>query len=101
MNWSAIAAVCTACYLLKLAGLLVPPATLTRLPWLAEVARRLPVALLAALVVTGTVLSGSGLTMDARLVGLAAAGLLLAVRSPLILVVVAAAAATAATRLLA
>jgi len=98
VSWLAIAGVCAACYLLKLAGMLVPPQTLTRVPWLAEASRRLPAALLAALVVTGTVVTGSRLVVDARLGGLAAALLLLVVRAPLIVVVIAAAAVTGGLR---
>lgn len=101
MSWAAVGAVCLACYLLKLLGMSVPPSWVTGRPWLAGVSRRLPVALLAALVATGTVTSGVHLVLDARLAGLAAAVLLLAVRAPLILVVVTAAAVTAALRLLA
>ena len=56
--------------------------------------------LLAALVVTQT-LEADGVSVDARLVGVGAAGIALALRAPLIVVVVVAAVATAVTRALA
>jgi branched-subunit amino acid transport protein len=57
-------------------------------------------ALLAALVATATLGIGQGLTLDARIVGLGAAVIALALRAPVLLVVVLAAAAAAAARLL-
>jgi hypothetical protein len=59
-------------------------------------------ALLGALVVYETVNAGGGqgIELDARLAGLAAAGLALVLRLPLIAVVLVAAVATALTRLL-
>jgi uncharacterized membrane protein len=58
-------------------------------------------ALLGALVVYETVSAGEGgVVLDARLVGLAAAGVALVLRLPLIAVVLVAAVATALTRLL-
>jgi branched-subunit amino acid transport protein len=57
--------------------------------------------LLAALVVTQALGSSDGLSVDARLVGVGAAGVALALRAPLIVVVALAAVATAATRALA
>jgi hypothetical protein len=56
--------------------------------------------LLSALVVTQT-LEADGVSVDARLVGVGAAGIALALRAPLIVVVVVAAVATAVTRALA
>lgn len=58
-------------------------------------------AILGALVVYETVsAAGGGIALDARLLGLAAAGAALALRLPLIAVVLIAAVATALTRLL-
>jgi branched-subunit amino acid transport protein len=57
-------------------------------------------AVLAALVVTQVVGGDRELIFDARLVGLVAAGVAIALRAPLVLVVVVAAAATAAARAL-
>ncbi len=56
-------------------------------------------ALLAALIVYETLADGEGgIALDERLVGVAAAGLTLALRAPMAVVVVAAAASTAAAR---
>jgi hypothetical protein len=95
--WAAVIAGCVGCYLFKLAGLSVPAEVLER-PLLRRIADLLPVALLAALVATGTFAVGSALTIDARLVGLGAAVVALLLRAPLLVVVVVAAAATALTR---
>jgi branched-subunit amino acid transport protein len=60
----------------------------------------LPAALLAALVVTETVIVDGELDIDARLVGVATAGLLLWRGASVIWVVIGAAAVTAALRLM-
>jgi uncharacterized membrane protein len=57
-------------------------------------------ALLAALVATATLGSGQQLVADARLIGLGAAIVALALRAPVLLVVAIAAAAAAVARLL-
>ena len=57
-------------------------------------------ALLAALVATAALGSGQQLVLDARLLGLAAAAVALALRAPVLLVVVLAAAVAAMARLL-
>ena len=57
-------------------------------------------ALLAALVATATLGRGQELALDARVVGLGAAVIALALRAPVLLVVVVAAAAAAVARLL-
>ncbi|HQW50781.1 MAG TPA: AzlD domain-containing protein [Tepidiformaceae bacterium] len=58
-------------------------------------------ALLAALVVTNTVGDGQSLVLDARVLGVGAAALCIAVRAPLLAAVVAAAVVTAVARALA
>jgi branched-subunit amino acid transport protein len=58
-----------------------------------------PAALLAAIVVTSTLADGRSLTVDARLGGVVAAGVLAARRAPLGLIVAVAAAVTALARL--
>ncbi|MET1044738.1 MAG: AzlD domain-containing protein [Microbacteriaceae bacterium] len=79
---------------LKVSGYLVPEALLEK-PTPSRVANLLTVALLAALVVTQTLASGSSIVLDARVPALIVAAGLLVVRAPFI-VVVAAAALTAA-----
>jgi branched chain amino acid efflux pump len=56
-------------------------------------------AVLAALVVTQALASAQTISLDARLVGMAAAGIALWRRAPILVVIVVAAAATALTRL--
>jgi len=88
----------SASYGLKAAGPLAlggdrqPPPVVQRLALL------LPVPLLAAMVVSATVISAGTWSFDARLVGLAAAAVALWRKMPFVVVVIAAAAATAATR---
>ena len=69
-------------------------------PRVGAVVTLLAPALLAALVVNASVSSGSQLVADARLIGLGAAVMALAVRAPILVVVLVAAAATAFARLL-
>ena len=69
-------------------------------PRVGAVVALLAPALLAALVVNASVSSGSQLVADARLIGLGAAVMALAVRAPILVVVLVAAAATALARLL-
>jgi hypothetical protein len=72
------------------------------LPWfLSSVASLAGPALLAALVAINTFGAERALTLDARVVGVAAAAIALWRRAPLLLVVAIAAAATAVTRALA
>lgn len=94
MIWAAVLATAAGCYLLKLLGLSVPDRVLEH-PVMAKVADLIPVALLAALVAVQVFASGTSLTLDARLAGLAVAVVALLLRAPF-LVVVAAAALTAA-----
>jgi branched-subunit amino acid transport protein len=97
--WTAILLTGLGCYLLKLAGLSVPAAVLKH-PVVERVADLLPVALLAALVAVQVFADGPALTLDARVVGLAAAVVALLLRAPFIVVVAVAALAAALVRLL-
>ena len=99
MMWLAILVAGAGCYLLKLAGLSIPPRVVEH-PAVSRVADLLPVALLAALVGVQVLGDGSDLTVDARLLGLAVAVVALVLRAPFIVVVVLAAAAAAGARLL-
>ncbi|MGW3626844.1 AzlD domain-containing protein [Streptomyces sp. NPDC000880] len=97
--WIAIAATAVGCYLVKLAGLLVPADALER-PLVQRLAALLPVALLAALTAQQTFSTDSSLVLDARAAGLAAAALALVLRAPFLVVVAAAVAVTAGVRAL-
>jgi branched-subunit amino acid transport protein len=97
--WAIVLVVGAATVALKAAG----PVLLggRRLPDAAlGAARLLAPTLLAALVVTQVVASSDGLAVDQRLLGLAAAGIALLLRAPILLVIITAAAATALARLL-
>lgn len=67
-------------------------------PALRGVVALLAPTLLAALVVTQTVASDRGLVLDARLVGLGASAVAIALRAPILVVAVVAALAAAITR---
>lgn len=99
MTWTSILALALGTYALKAAG----PVLLRgrELPRPAGVAvGLLPAALLAALVATQTVVVGQTLVIDARLAGLAVAGVAVWRRAPLLFVVLAASATTALVRAL-
>jgi branched-subunit amino acid transport protein len=96
--WAAIGATALGCYLLKLLGLSIPAGLLER-PGVRRYAALIPVALLAALTALQTFGHGSGLTLDARAFGLAAAGLAAWRRAPFLLVVAVAVVVTALARL--
>ncbi len=99
MTWLAIVLTSVGCYLLKLAGLLVPRQLLEH-PTVARVAALLPVALLAALAAVQTFSDGTRLVVDARLAGVGAGVVALLFRAPFLVVVFVAAATAAAVRAL-
>jgi hypothetical protein len=66
--------------------------------WATRIIALLAPALLAALVVVDTFADGKSLVLDARAAGLAAAGIAVALRAPIIVVILLAAAATALVR---
>ena len=97
--WLAVALTAIGCYLLKLAGLSVPPRVLER-PLVERVADYIPVALLAALIAVQVFSRGHSLSVDARALGLGVAVVLLLLRAPFLVVVFGAALAAALVRLL-
>jgi hypothetical protein len=99
MIWTALLLTAAGCFGFKAAGWSVPSTVLDR-PLLRKGATLLPVALLAALVVTQVFAHGRELTADARVVSLAVGALCLWRRLPFLVVVIAAAAAAAAVRAL-
>jgi branched-subunit amino acid transport protein len=98
MTWAAILGAGIGCYLLKLAGLSLPPRVLEH-PVVERVADLIPVALLSALVAVQVFANGTSLTIDARSAGLAAAVVALLLRAPFLVVVFVAAATAALLRL--
>lgn len=99
MIWAAVLVAGVGCYVLKLAGLSVPPWVLER-PLVQRIADFIPVALLSALVAVQVLADGQELVVDARLLGLAVAVALLLLRAPFLVVVFGAALAAALARML-
>jgi branched-subunit amino acid transport protein len=95
--WIAIIATAVGCYVVKLAGLLVPADALER-PLIQRLAALLPVALLAALTAQQTFEAQGSLQIDARAAGLGAAALALVLRAPFLVVVATAVLVTAGVR---
>lgn len=97
--WVLVLATAGGCYLLKLAGYLVPARVLDE-PRVRRLVELLPVALLAALVVVEALASGRHLQWDGpRLAGFAAGAVAVWRRAPFLAVVVIAAAVAALLRL--
>lgn len=98
--WGAVLLGCAACFALKIVGYLVPGS------WLdgertSRVTTLLPVALLAALIVTQTVGgAGGSIVLDARVAAVAVAVALLLARANFIVVVLAGALVAAGLRAL-
>lgn len=99
MIWWAVLGCALGCYLLKLAGLSVPPKVLEK-PVVERVADLIPVALLAGLIGVQVFAGDARLVIDARLAGLAVAAVALVMRAPFIVVVFLAALTAALLRLL-
>ena len=103
MIWPAVLSCALGCYLLKLAGLSLPPKVLEH-PLVERIADLMPVALLAALIAVQVFGPSGGdaphLTVDARLAGLGVAVVALLLRAPFIVVVFLAAATAALVRLI-
>lgn len=97
--WLGITLTAIGCYALKYAGLSVPERVLDH-PTTRRAAELIPVALLGALIAVQAFASGSELTVDARLVGLVVAAVLLSLRVPFLPMVAAAALAAALVRLI-
>jgi len=97
MIWAALLALAAASFALKALGPVAlgerrPP------PWATAALDLLPIPMLAAIVLLGTVSDGHDLQLDARAAGLAVAALLIWRRAPFLVVIVAAAATTAGLR---
>jgi uncharacterized membrane protein len=97
--WGGIVVMAVGCFALKYAGLSVPERILNH-PTTVRAANLIPVALLGALIAVQVFADGSSIHLDARLLGLGVAAVLLTLRVPFLPVVVAAALAAALVRLL-
>ena len=96
--WIWILAACAIAYATKLVGYLLPERWLET-PWVSPLSHGVTVGLLASLVATNAFLTGTSVSLDARLVALLAAGVALVLRAPFLAVVVVGAAAAALARL--
>ena len=96
--WSAVLISSALVYSWKLFGYLVPEKFVSN-PKIKELAALLTVALLAALVGIQTFVSAEGLSVDARLPAIIAAGILFYFRVPFVVVVIVSAAIAALIRL--
>lgn len=99
MIWATVLIGSATCFLLKLAGYVVPEHWLEA-PAVRRATALIPVALLAALVGIWTFTAQSEVTVDARLLGLATAVVALLLRAPFLVVIISAAAVTAVARAL-
>ena len=99
MSWVIILVLAAGVAAQRLTGMFVGAAVLARVPALNKLASLIPAAVVAAVIVQLTVADGRTLTVDARLVGMTAAGLLIWRRAPFVVVIVAAATTTALLRL--
>jgi hypothetical protein len=98
-GWITVLTLALGCYVLKSAAPMVLGGR--SLPgWIDILAQRLPAPLLMALTVVAAVANGRTITLDARLIGIAAAAIALWKRANFVIVVLLAAVATSAARAL-
>lgn len=100
MTWTAIVLLSIGTWGQRLLGMFVGAKVIERRPGLVRLATLIPAAVVTAVVVQLTVGDGTTIVIDARLAGMAVAGLLVWRRAPFVAVVVAAAATTALVRVL-
>lgn len=99
MTWGVIALLAIGVWSQRLLGMFAGGALLDRVPLFARLASLIPAAVVGAVIIQLTIADGRALTLDARSVGVAVAGVLVWRRAPVIVVVVAAAVVTALIRL--
>lgn len=100
MSWAIVAVLASGVWAQRLLGMFVGGRVLHRYPALGRLATLIPAAVVMAVIVQLSLASGRSLLIDARLFGMAVAGVLVWRRAPFVVVVVAAAAATALLRLI-
>ncbi len=96
-TWSWVLLAGIGCYALKYFGYLIPLAWVEH-PVVARATGAMTVGLLASLVALNTLTDGGRIVLDARVIGLAVAGVALWLKAPYLLVVILGAAATAVAR---
>ena len=99
MTWGVIALLAIGVWSQRLVGMFAGGALLDRVPLFARLASLIPAAVVGAVIIQLTIANGRALTLDARSVGVAVAGVLVWRRAPVIVVVTAAAVVTALIRL--
>lgn len=95
--WIGIAVMIVGCFALKYVGLSVPESVLQH-PLTVRAVELIPAGLLGALIAVQVLASGSAVQLDARLLALGVAAVLLALRVPFLPMVVAAAVVAAVVR---
>jgi hypothetical protein len=100
VSWAIVAVLAAGVWVQRLLGMFVGGRVLSRQPALGRLATLIPAAVVMAVIVQLTVASGRSLELDARAVGMAAAGILVWRRAPFVVVAVAAAVATALVRMI-
>ena len=100
MSWAIVAVLAAGVWVQRLLGMFVGGRVLSRQPALGRLATLIPAAVVMAVIVQLTVASGRSLELDARAVGMAAAGILVWRRAPFVVVAGAAAVATALVRMI-
>ena len=95
--WAGILVTAVGCFALKVAGLSVPERVLTH-PLVVRISDLIPVALLGALIAVQVFADGKSLVVDARLLGLGVAAVLLTLRVPFLPMVALSALAAALVR---
>lgn len=98
MTWGVIALLAIGVWSQRLVGMFAGGALLDRVPLFARLASLIPAAVVGAVIIQLTIADGRSLTLDARSVGVAVAGVLVWRRAPVIVVVTAAAVVTALLR---
>jgi hypothetical protein len=99
VTWGVIALLAIGVWSQRLVGMFAGGALLDRVPLFARLASLIPAAVVGAVIIQLTIADGRSLTLDARSVGVAVAGVLVWRRAPVIVVVTAAAVVTALIRL--
>ena len=99
MTWTIMVVLAAGVWAQRMLGMFVGARVLSRQPALGRLATLIPAAVVTAVIVQLTIASGRSLVIDARLVGMTVAAVLVWRRAPFVIVVVAAAAATALVRL--
>lgn len=100
MTWTIVFVLAAGVWGQRFLGMYVGGPVLSRFPTLGRLAALIPAAVVTAVIVQLTVASGTALTLDGRLAGMTAAGLLVWRRAPFVVVVLAAAVVTAGVRAL-